>query len=93
MNEHSKPWILYCYLSFALAWAMNLLGLLAMGASIWEKGFMAMGIFFLVGATFTLSKTLRDRHEADRFIHKIEQAKAEQLLSTLSAAGLPAEAT
>jgi hypothetical protein len=31
-----------------------------MPVDIWIKGYMAMGVLYLTGATFTLAKTLRD---------------------------------
>jgi hypothetical protein len=41
---------------------------------------MAMAAVFTIGATFTLAKTLRDEHEANRLINKIEDAAAERVL-------------
>jgi hypothetical protein len=48
---------------------------------IWVKGYMLMGMMFTVGSTFTLAKTVRDNHEAEKLRNRVSQAKAEQLLS------------
>jgi hypothetical protein len=39
-----------------------------------------MASIFTVGASFTLAKTVRDEHEANRLINKIEDAAAERVL-------------
>ncbi len=81
MFQHSRYWVLYSYLSFGLSWAFLIFGILALDASLWQKGFFAMGSFFLVGSSFSLAKTIRDIHESDKLVNKIEDAKTEQLLT------------
>ena len=39
-----------------------------------------MGTLFLVGSTFTLSKTVRDEFENDKLVNRLADAKAEQIL-------------
>jgi hypothetical protein len=45
---------------------ITLLGIYYMPIDLWIKGFIIMGLFFTVGSTFTLAKTIRDRHESRR---------------------------
>jgi len=45
------------------------------------KGFLAMSYLFSVTSCFTLSKVVRDKHEANKFINKVENAKTEKFLS------------
>ena len=47
---------------------------------IWAKGYLGMGLFFLVSSTISVSKTLRDKHEFDRIINRVEEAKTEKIL-------------
>ncbi len=49
-------------------------------ADLWVKGYLTMASVFMLGASFTLSKTLRDEHEAKRLANRIDDAKAERLL-------------
>ena len=56
------------------------LGVLAIPGEMWMKGFFLVGTFFLTGSCFTLSKALRDQHEAENLVHKLESAKAERIL-------------
>ena len=64
----------------AVVAAMLTIGIFFLPADIWIKGYLAMAALFLTGTTFTLAKTLRDEHEANRLINKIEDAAAERVL-------------
>lgn len=80
MYADSKTWRLYAYSSFGISLGMMVLGVLAIPGEAWMKGFFLLGTFFLVGSCFTLSKALRDQHEAENLVHKLENAKAERIL-------------
>ncbi|MFV0367435.1 MAG: YiaA/YiaB family inner membrane protein [Hyphomicrobiaceae bacterium] len=80
MNADSKGWRMYAYASFAVSLAMMILGVLAIPGELWMKGFFLVGTFFLTGACFTLAKTMRDQHESENLVHKLENAKAERIL-------------
>ena len=77
---HTPAWKSFTYISFGTAAGMLSLGIFFMPADIWIKGYMAMAAVFTVGASLTLAKTLRDEHEANRLINKIEDAAAERVL-------------
>ncbi len=80
MHQDSKAWRTYAYTSFAISLGMMVLGVLAIPGELWMKGFFLVGTFFLTGSCFTLSKALRDQHEAENLVHKLESAKAERIL-------------
>ena len=80
-QKDSNAWILQTWLSFALSIGITAVGIANLPVGIWEKGFMAMGLSFSVGSTFSLSKTQRDLHESSKLTSKIEEAKVEQILS------------
>lgn len=81
MNQtNSAAWVTYTYVSFGAAAGMTALGIWALPADLWVKGYLAMAVVFLVGACFTLAKTVRDEHEGQRLANRIEDAKAEKLL-------------
>lgn len=50
---------------FALAMALTGWGLLQMDVNETYKAFLAVSWLYLITCTFTLAKTLRDKHEAD----------------------------
>ncbi len=53
------------WIGFFLAMALTVWGLLRMEISETYKAFLGVSWLFLITTTFTLAKTLRDRHEAD----------------------------
>lgn len=81
---HTGAWLTFTYVSFAAAAGMTALGIWALEANLWVKGYFMMAAVFLVGSAFTLAKTVRDEHEAKRFANRIEEAKTEKLLMELN---------
>jgi hypothetical protein len=70
MNPHisrdTPAWIFFAWTSFGLSVTLMSFGIYYMPVQLWIKGYLVMGLFFTIGSTFTLSKMIRDRHEADR---------------------------
>lgn len=83
-HHSSAGWVTYSYVSFAFAAGMMGLGIWAIPAELWVKGYMMMSSVFLCGSTFTLAKTVRDEHEAKRFANRLEEAKTEKLLMEIN---------
>ena len=79
--KDTNAWILQVWISFILAVSSTAAGIANLPVDIWVKGFMGMGLTFSVGSSFTLSKTIRDNHEAQKMTARIEEAKVEKLLS------------
>lgn len=81
IHQDSPAWIFFVWCSFAIALGLMLFGIYYLPAEWWVKGYFGMGLFFIVGSTFTLSKTLRDQHESKRFVNRVVDAKTERILS------------
>jgi hypothetical protein len=68
-NQHRRVdtplWGLVVWAGFALAAGLTAWGLWRMGIQPVWKAYLLVSWLFLVSATFTLAKTLRDAHEAD----------------------------
>ncbi len=80
IQRDSGAWLLFVRLCFFLALSATTTGLFYLPASLWVKGYMGMGLLFTVGSAITLTKTLRDDHEASRLLHRISEAKTTKLL-------------
>ena len=61
-QKDTSAWILQTWLSFAIALVVAAYGLINLPIDIWQKGYLAMGLFFTLGSTFSLAKTIRDNH-------------------------------
>ena len=78
---HSPAWIAQTWISFALSFGLTLVGIYAMPADLWVKGFLAMGVLFTVASSVSLSKTLRDQHESERLTARIDDARVSKLIA------------
>jgi len=78
--KHSPAFVAFCYASFVASVVMLGGGVLFMPIDHWMKGFLAMGVAMLVQSCITVTKTVRDNHEAEKLLNRIEDAKTERLL-------------
>ena len=60
----TQGWVITVWVAFAGALALTGWGLWRMKIDDWQKGFLLISWLFLLSATFTLAKTIRDKHEA-----------------------------
>ena len=79
-TQNTGAWLTFTYVSFGASAFMMALGIWALPADLWIKGYLMMAAVFMLGSAFTLAKTVRDEHEAKRMANRIEDAKAERLL-------------
>ena len=82
IQRDSTSWTFFVKISFVISVLALGLGIYFMPTELWVKGYMAMGSLFTIGSSITLSKTLRDEHEAKKLINKISEAKTERILKT-----------
>ena len=59
-QRDTSAWILQVWLAFILAVLLSSVGIFYLPTDGWIKGFMVMGLFFTIGSTFSLAKTIRD---------------------------------
>ena len=86
IQQDSPGWILFVVLSFMISLGATSLGVLILPADMWVKGYIAMGIYFTVSSSFMLAKMLRDNHESNKLITKLDSAKTQKMLKELDLA-------
>lgn len=79
--NNSKSFYTMSWISFAISFVGMIGGLIYLPMAIAAKGFFAMAYLFSVSSCFTLAKVIRDKHEAEKFVNKIENAKTEKFLN------------
>lgn len=79
-QPHSSGWVNFTYAAFIASVAMVAAGILFMPMDWWTRGYFAMGALMLIQSCITMTKTVRDVHEAGKFVNRIEDARAERLL-------------
>ena len=80
IDAHSTAWTVQVWVSWLVALGMTLGGTVLLSADWWTRGYLLMGQLFLVGSSFTLSKAVRDNHEAVKLRNRITKAKTDKLL-------------
>jgi hypothetical protein len=82
-QKDSAAWQLFVWVNFILAVMATGFGVLFLPIEFWFKGYMAMGLLFTIGSTFSLAKAVRDEHESKKLTNKIQQAKTERMLKEI----------
>lgn len=80
ISENSAGWMAFVWISFSISTAAMAIGIFQLPVDAWIKGYLGMGLMFNVGSCFTLSKTVRDNHEARKLINRVSEAKTERIL-------------
>ena len=80
-SHNTKSFYLMSWIAFAVSFLGMGVGIMYLPADLAVKGFLGMSYLFSVTACFTVAKVVRDKHEADKFINKVENAKTEKLLA------------
>lgn len=68
-------------LSFMVSLAAVTVGVAFMPMGTWERGFLAVGVLFLVSSSFTLAKCVRDRQESNQVTTRVDKARMDKLIS------------
>src|ERR1700726_5266076 len=68
-------------ISFAVSLAVTIIGIGYLADSGWVRGFLALGLLYVVTSSFTLAKCIRDRQEEVSIISRVDQAKLDRLLA------------
>ena len=68
-------------ISFGVSVAGVLLGVAYLPVSGWIRAFLALGLLYAVTSAFTLAKCVRDNHEANSVVHRVDEARLERFLT------------
>ncbi len=80
INENTPAWMAFVWISFGISVGLMSIGIYQLPTELWVKGYMTMGLFFCVGSSFTLAKTVRDNHESRKLINRVTEVKTERML-------------
>lgn len=68
-------------LSFGISVVAMLVGIAYLPVTAWMRGFLALGLLYVVTSSLTLAKTIRDQHETSDIVSRVDQARLEKLLA------------
>ena len=78
---HSAGWITQTYVSFAVSLGALGIGIAYLPVDDWVRAFLGVSALYAVTSSISLSKTLRDQHEARQVVARVDEAKLERLLT------------
>ena len=84
LQSSSHAWLFFVKVSFGIALVSMVGGILMMPGGPVIQGYFALCSLFLVSSTITLSKTMRDDHEAQRLFNRISEARTSRILQEYS---------
>jgi hypothetical protein len=77
----SAAFYIQSILSFTISLSALVVGVMVLPVGMWVRGFLAVGLLYVVTSTFTLAKVVRDHQEATSVHSRVDQARLEKLLS------------
>ena len=80
-NNNSKAFFTMAWISFVASAVGMTVGLYYLKADFAMTGFLTMAYLFSITSCLTLSKVVRDKHESEKFLNKMESAKTEKFLA------------
>jgi hypothetical protein len=80
VQRDTPAWIFQVWASFVLSTGTTAVGIACLPLDPWVRAFFAMGLLFSVASALSLAKTLRDNHEAQRFLNRLSEAKTEKII-------------
>lgn len=68
-------------ISFGIALLTMVLAVLYVPVDPWVRAFLGLGVLYLTTSAFTLAKCVRDAHESQAVITRLDQARVDAILS------------
>jgi hypothetical protein len=88
--NHSAAWVFQTQVSFAVSLTALGVGIAYLPVGAWERAFLALAALFTVSSAISLTKTLRDQHEARNVVARVDEAKLERILTDHDPFQMPA---
>jgi hypothetical protein len=68
-------------LSFGVSLVSTSVGIANLGGSAWMRGFLTLGLLYVVTSAFGLAKCVRDHQEASAVISRVDQVRLDRFLT------------
>lgn len=83
-NKSAKPTAAFmgqAVASFGIALTAVTVGIIYLPVNAWIRGFLAIGVLYVVTSSFTLAKVVRDQQEVSSVVSRVDQARIDKLLT------------
>ena len=68
-------------ISFGVSTGAVVVGIAYLPVNGWMRAFLALGLLYTVTSSFTLAKCIRDQHETNQVVQRVDEARLERFLS------------
>jgi hypothetical protein len=79
--DHSVAWSFQVKVSFVVSLTGLILGIAYLPVEPWVRAYLAVASLYSITSAISLSKTLRDEHESNRIVSRVDEVKLERLLA------------
>jgi hypothetical protein len=80
-RKTTPAFMVQAVLSFAVSLGAMILGVVYLPVDAWMRGFLGLGLLYVVTSSFTLAKTIRDQQESTEIVSRVDQARLDKLLA------------
>jgi hypothetical protein len=80
-NSQTTAFYAQAIISFGLSLGAVTIGIAYLPVDAWIRAFLLVGLLYSVTSTFTLAKCVRDHHETQRVLHRVDEARLERLIA------------
>jgi hypothetical protein len=77
---HSEAWVNFSRLSFFSSVGLVAAGIILTPVDWWMRAYLVIGMMMLIQSSINMTKTLRDQHESERLINRLDDARTEKLI-------------
>ena len=80
-SVHTSAWVAQVYISFAISMLALIAGIFYLDVNVWARAFLGASALLAVNSSFALAKTVRDIHEEQRLVKRVDNARVTKLIT------------
>ena len=84
IQGNSTAWLMFVKITFAISILSSTAGIFFLDVSLLVKGYFTISSLFMISSTIIMTKTLRDEHESQRLINRVQDAKTSKILNEIT---------
>ncbi len=78
---HTPAWVAQVWISFGLSSTALMAGIFYLDVGPWARAFLATATLLVINSSFALAKTVRDLHEEQRLVRRVDDARVTKLIT------------
>lgn len=78
---HTPAWVAQVWISFGVSIMGLLGGIFHLDVNAWARAFLAAAALLCMNSTFALAKTIRDVHEEQQLVKRVDNARVAKLIT------------